>query len=372
MQPRVLAASLVIAVLAAACGPSPATPAPSAEAITEAPSAPGESATLVGISLPASGTRRWDVDGELVRSALEDMGYRVTVEHADDPAGQVEQVEELIDAGAGALLIAPVDSRALADVLERAASEDVRVLAYDRLIRDTPNVDYFVSFDRFGAGELVGTAIEQALDLKAGGDPRTLELIAGAPEDEGQEAIVAGAFSVLQPYLDIGSVVVPSGRTEFPADIATLPADEPTAQARVAELLAASDEGTRLDILLSTADVLSRGAIAALKDAGYYTSDLPGPVGTGVGAELPSVQSILAGEQTSTVFQDPRALARQAATMLDQMIRRQTVDVNDAGTVDNGAKVVPTFLQDSVSVTAENVEAELVESGYYTDDAVRP
>ena len=108
------------------------------------------------------------------------------------------------------------------------------------------------------------------------------------------------------------------------------------------------------------------GIIASLKQVGYYTADKPAPVVTGQDAELPSVKSILAGEQTSTVFKDTRTLAAQVAKMVDQFLKGETVEVNDTETYENGVKTVPSYLLPVVSVTKDNVVKELVDTGYYT------
>jgi putative multiple sugar transport system substrate-binding protein len=93
---------------------------------------------------------------------------------------------------------------------------------------------------------------------------------------------------------------------------------------------------------------------------------------TGQDAELPSVKSILAGEQTSTVFKDTRLLAAQVAKMVDQFLAGQTVEVNDTKTYENGVKVVPSYLLPVQSVTKDNVTSALVDTGYYKADEVKP
>src|SRR4029079_13874954 len=139
-----------------------------------------------------------------------------------------------------------------------------------------------------------------------------------------------------------------------------------TAQARLDNILATHYTDSRLDAVLSPYDGISRGIIASLKQVGYYTADKPAPCVSGQDAELPSVKSILADEQTSTVFKDTRLLAAQAAKMVDEMLKGSEVEVNNTDTYENGVKTVPSFLLDMVSVTKDNVQKELVDSGYYT------
>ena len=175
-------------------------------------------------------------------------------------------------------------------------------------------------------------------------------------------------MSVLVPFLDSGKLVVRSGEATFPEQLGTLHWSGASAQARMDNLLAAFYADGRVDAVLSPSDGMSRGITTSLKQAGYYTPGQPAPVTTGRDAELLSVRSILAGEQTSTVFVDNRSLARQAAAMVDQMLKGETVDVNDTRTYENGVKVIPSFLLDGLSVTRDDVGPVLVESGYYTAD----
>ncbi|MCB0198405.1 MAG: substrate-binding domain-containing protein, partial [Anaerolineae bacterium] len=128
--------------------------------------------------------------------------------------------------------------------------------------------------------------------------------------------------------------------------------------------------GETVDAVLSPYDGLSRGIISSLKGVGYYTDALPGPVVTGQDAELESVKSILAGEQTSTVFKDTRELAAQTAKMVDQLLKGETVDVNDTETYENGVKTVPSYLLVPMAVTAANVQSALIDTGYWTEEDV--
>jgi putative multiple sugar transport system substrate-binding protein len=137
-------------------------------------------------------------------------------------------------------------------------------------------------------------------------------------------------------------------------------------------ILATHYADAKVDAVLSPYDGISRGIIASLKQVGYYAPDKPAPVVTGQDAELPSVKSILAGEQTSTVFKDTRTLAAQVAKMVNQFLAGETVEVNDTETYENGVKVVPSYLLPVVSVTADNVTQELVDTGYYTAEEVQP
>ena len=321
------------ALVVAACGGSGATTAPaSAEAPASAGAsaeAPSESAAagaggLVGIAMPTKSSARWIADGDNLVKSLTELGYETDLQYAeDDIPTQVSQVENMITKGAKVLVIAAIDGTTLTDTLQKAADAGIKVLAYDRLIRDTPNVDYYTTFDNFKVGVLQAGSIVDALDLENAAGPFNIELFAGSPDDNNAGFFFNGAMSILQPYIDSGKLVVKSGETKFPEQVGTLRWDGATAQARLDNILATHYTDSRLDAVLSPYDGISRGIIAALKQVGYYTADKPAPAVSGQDAELPSVKSILADEQTSTVFKDTRLLAAQAAKMVNEMLAGQ-------------------------------------------------
>lgn len=382
---QLLYAGLVAGVLlVSACGGdnasiAPATsPARSAAATASssesaAPTTAPAAADLVGVALPTRSSALWVAHGERLAASLAQAGYASDVQYAqDDVPTQVAQVEDMIEKGARALVIAAVDGAALTDVLQKAADAGIKVLAYDRLISDTPNVDYHLTFDPFEIGVLQAESIVTALALREAVGPFNIELFAGSPGDRDAGPMLDGAMSILQPFIDQGRLIVQSGETGFPEQIGTLHWSSGTAQARMDNLLNPYYVEDRVDAVLSPRDAMSHGIIASLRQAGYYTAAKPGPAVTGQDAELQAVRSILAGEQTSTVFRDTGAQATQAATMIDQVLRGRTVDVNDTNTYENGARVIPTYLLNGVSVTADNVRELLVDSGYYTAEEVEP
>jgi putative multiple sugar transport system substrate-binding protein len=375
---RLLSAALMAAALVVgACGSEATTQAPTPTATATATSAPAATAPasggLVGIAMPTRSSSRWIDDGDTLVESLTALGYETSLQYAgDDVATQVSQIEGLIDKGAKVLVIAAIDGSTLADVLQRAADQGIWILAYDRLIRGSANVDYYTTFDSFQVGILQATSIERSLDLKHASGPFNLELFAGPPDDDLAGRFFNGAMSILQPYITAGKLIVQSGETQFPGQVGTLRWDGETARVRLDTILANDYADKRIDAILSPYDGISRGIIASLKQVGYYATDLPGPIVTGQGAELLSVKSILAGEQTSTVFKDSRVLAAQAARMVDQMLTGETVDANDTTTNKNGVKTVPSFLLETTLVTRDNVQAELVDSGYYAAEDVRP
>jgi putative multiple sugar transport system substrate-binding protein len=360
---RLLGVALLASFVVGACGSS-ASSTPSGGASAGVP--------LVGIAMPNRSSSRWIAAGDNLVKSLTAAGYKTDLEFAgDDIPTQISQIQTMITKGSKVLIVAAIDGTTLTDALQKAADAKIKVLAYDRLIDKSANVDYLATFDNFKAGVLQAGAIETCLALKDGKGPFNIELVAGSPDDDNAGIMFDGAMSILQPYIDSGKLVVKSGQTKFPDQVGTLHWDDAAAETRFDTLLVSKYASSRLDAVLSPSDGISRGVIASLKAVGYYSTSRPAPCVTGKDAELGSVKSILAGEQTSTVVTDPRKLADQAATMTLQMLKGTTVDVNDAKTYNNQVKVVPAFLLDVVSVTKDSVQTELIDPGYYTAEQLK-
>jgi putative multiple sugar transport system substrate-binding protein len=375
---KVLAVLMLASILLTACGGSAATEAPAdTSAATDAPAAPaatdapaGET-KLVGISMPTKTSTRWISDGESMVKVFEEMGYETDLQFADDDIpNQLAQIENMVTKGADVLVIAAIDGSTLSDVLQQAHDAGILVIAYDRLIVNTENVDYYATFDNFGVGVIMGSQIEEGLDLKNAAGPFNIELFGGSPDDTNAFYFYDGAMSVLQPYIDSGKLVVQSGQTGMDK-VSTLRWDGIVAQARMENLLSAFYTDKRVDAVLSPYDGLSIGIISALKSVGYGTADQPMPVITGQDAEIASIKAMIAGEQTYTVFKDTRELAKQTAAMVDAALKGQEVPINNTETYDNGVKIVPSYLLTPFSVDVTNYEKYLIESGYYTADQLK-
>ena len=193
----------------------------------------------VGIAMPTKSSARWIADGNNMVKALKEKGYGADLQYAeDDIPNQLSQVENMVTKDVKALVIAAIDGTTLSDVLKQAKAKGIVVIAYDRLIRDTPNVDYYATFDNFQVGVLQAQSIEQKLGLKEGKGPFNIELFGGSPDDNNAYFFYNGAMSVLKPYIDSGKLVVASGQMGMDK-VATLRWDGATAQARMDNLLSA-------------------------------------------------------------------------------------------------------------------------------------
>jgi putative multiple sugar transport system substrate-binding protein len=325
----------------------------------------------VGIAMPTKSSARWISDGESMVEQFQAAGYETDLQYAeDDIPNQLAQVENMIVKGVDVLVIAAIDGTTLSNALENAAASDIEVIAYDRLIRDSEHVDYYATFDNFQVGVQQATSLVEGLsDRFPDAQPWNVELFGGSPDDNNAYFFYDGAMSVLQPMIDAGEIVIPSGQMGMDT-VGTLRWDGAVAQARMDNLLSANYTDQELHGVLSPYDGLSIGILSSLKGVGYGSGDLPMPIVTGQDAEVQSVKSILAGEQYSTIFKDTRELARVTVGMVDALMQGSEPEINDTETYDNGVKVVPSYLLDPVQVNAANWEEILLDSGYYTRDQI--
>ena len=321
---------------------------------------------LVGVAMPTSSSLRWISDGNELKTALEGMGYSVDLQFAEDEIpNQLAQVENMVTKGAKALVIGSIDGTTLSAVLQQAADQGVKVIAYDRLIRDSANVDYYTTFDNFQVGVLQANSLVKGLEERFPDDtPWNVELFGGSPDDNNAFFFYDGALAVLQPMIDAGDIVIKSGQQGM-EQVGTLRWDGAVAQARMDNILSANySDGSRVHGVLAPYDGLSRGIISSLRGVGYGSGDLAWPIITGQDAEVPSVKAIIAGEQYSTVFKDTRELAQYTAQLLDTVLSGQEPGGLDTTTYDNGVKVVPSILLTPYEVDATNYEERVIASGY--------
>jgi len=324
----------------------------------------------VGISMPTKTSTRWISDGETMEKLFKEAGYTPDLQFADDDIpNQLAQIENMVTKGAKVLVIGAIDGTTLSDILQKAHDAGVKVIAYDRLIRDSGNVDYYATFDNFQVGVQQATSLVQGLKLDGATEPKNIELFGGSPDDNNAFFFYDGAMSVLQPLIDSGKIAVKSGQKGMD-QVGTLRWDGAVAQARMENLLSSNYTDAKVDGVLSPYDGLSIGIISALKGVGYGSGDMPMPVVTGQDAELPSVKSILAGEQYSSIFKDTRELAKVTVGMVNAIMEGKEPEVNDTKTYENGVKVVPSYLLKPVAVDKSNVKDVLVSSGYYTEDQI--
>lgn len=322
----------------------------------------------VGIAMPTKDLQRWSQDGENLKTKLEEKGIQTELQFANNDIGtQVSQLENMITNGCDVLVIASIDGSALTNVLETAKASDVIVIAYDRLIMNSDAVSYYATFDNTKVGKLQGQYIADALDLEHKDGPFNLEIVTGPTDDNNVVFFYGGAMEVLQPYLDAGKLVVPSGQISR-QEAATPEWSNQKAQERMENILSSFyNDGKNLDAILCSNDATAHGSASALAE--NYNGTWP--VITGQDCEITNVKSIIAGKQAMSVFKDTRALASAVVDMITSLSEGKEVAVNDTETYDNGTGIIPSFLVEPVAATKDNYKELLIDSGYYTEDDLK-
>ena len=327
-------------------------------------------AEKVGVSMPTQDLQRWVQDGDNMKKELEENGYEVMLTYAaNNVATQIADLENMITNGCNVQVIASIDGGSLGTVLKDAKEKGIMVVAYDRLLMDTPDVDYYATFDNYKVGVIQASYIIEKFDLDNTDKTFRMEVFAGSPDDNNARFFYAGAMDKLQKYIDEGKLVVTSGQSDFET-CAILGWGTPDAQTRMDNLLAAYyTDGSFPDLVLSPNDSLAMGIANSLEAAGCPIENFP--VITGQDCDKANMKNIIAGKQSMSVFKDTRTLAAQVVEMVNAYLLGDDVPVNDEGTYDNHVKVVPSFLCDPVFADINNYVELLIESGYYTEDDLK-
>ncbi|MFA6840497.1 MAG: sugar-binding protein [Sphaerochaetaceae bacterium] len=328
---------------------------------------------MIGVVMPTRSEERWNKDGAAVKEGLEKLGYKVDLQFSDDDIPtQVRQIEDLITKGAKVLVIASIDGSALTDVLAKAADAGIPVIAYDRLIMKSPNVDYYLSFDNYAVGQQMGDILIKGMNLdNPKKKPLLIELFGGSPDDNNAYKFYDGAMDRLKPYFDNGTLKIGSGQKGMDT-VGTLRWSNELAMSRMENLLSAYYTNQTLDGILSPYDPISLSTLEACKAVGYGTADKPLPVVGGQDCIVASCKSILAGEQYATVLKDTRVLGQATVELVDTIMQGKvpsgldTTSYNNDSVKDGKPYIVPSVLLKSVVVTKDNLKAEVVDTGYHT------
>ena len=328
-----------------------------------------EKSRKIGVSMPTKDLYRWYMDGIHLFDQLKAIGYEAELQFAsNDISTQLAQVNTMIDNGCAVIVIAAVEGSSLGVALDRAAEKGVRVIAYDRLLMDTNSVDYYVTFDNYAVGAVQGKYVKNALDLDHAGGPFYIEFTAGDPGDNNAGLFFSGAYDVLKSYIASGKLVAKSGQTKF--DTAATPGwRTETAQKRAEDILSAFyADGSSLDAWLCSNDSTAAGVIHAL-EADYRGDNWP--VITGQDCDYENVQFIAEGKQAMSVLKDTGVLVSRTVKMVAQIMKGETVDVNDTKSCYNNRKIIPAYLCAPIYADAGNYREVLVAAGYMDADALK-
>jgi len=324
-------------------------------------------AVTIGVSMPTMDLQRWNQDGENLRNQLQAQGFEVNLQFAgNDVPTQINQLESMIGMGVDVLVIAAIDGFSLTEVLAQAESAGIPVIAYDRLIMDTTAVTYYATFDNFRVGQMQGEFLRDALDLPNQPGPFYMEFFTGDPGDNNIFFFFPGAMSVLQPFIDDGTIVVPSGQVNI-MDVATPGWSTAEAQSRMETLIAMNNltpGGHMLHAVMCSNDSTAQGVTTALLNAGWTVDNFP--LVTGQDCDIISVLNMIDGTQAMSVFKDTRVLAANVVDMVVAIVNGTTVPVNNLDEYNNGTGYIPTNLSEPIVATTANYVELLIDSGYYT------
>jgi len=303
----------------------------------------------IGLSLDTLQEERWQKDRDLFKAAVEKLGGEVEVQAANsDDAKQIAQAESLISQGVDVLVVVPHNAEATAAIVEKAHAAGIKVLAYDRLIKNS-DLDLYVSFDNEKVGEMQAQAI---VKLAPKGK---FVYIGGAETDNNAHLFKQGAFNVLQPLIDKGDIQVVFDQWTKdwnPANALSNMENALTANNNAVDAVVAANDGT------------AGGVIQALAAQGLAGKI---PV-SGQDAELAAAQRIVEGTQTMTVYKPIKKLAETAAELVVKMAKGE--DVGADKVVNNGKIDVPSVLLDPVAVDKSNIDATIIADGFQKKEDV--
>lgn len=388
----VLACAMAVSMAACSGGTSgntagTASAAPASAADTSSGgAAAAASGKKVGISMPTKSLERWNRDGSYLEQQFKSKGCDVQLTYSDNKIDQqVKDIENLIADKVDLLVVAAIDGESLSNVLGSAKSANIPVISYDRLIMNTDAISYYVSFDNYKVGQLQGQFVVDKLGLKPDDKSKSynIEFTAGDPADNNATFFFNGAMDTLKPYIDAGILKIPSGQKTF-QQVATQSWDTKNAMNRMQNILASyySDGKTQLDVALCSNDSTALGVTQAI-GSDYKGSNTP--IITGQDGDEANLANIVDGKQSMTVY---KAVANEAVATLDigmAMLNGQKPDESliksagwkfdcsyDTKSYDNKKGIVPSYLLVPTVVTKDNIQKELVDTGYYTMDGKYP
>ncbi|MGB9781071.1 sugar ABC transporter substrate-binding protein [Caldanaerobacter sp.] len=328
----------------------------------------------IGIVLPTKDEPRWIQDETRFQDALKDTPYAAEILFSQgDPAKEKANVETLLSKGIKVLILCPHDANAAAASAEAAKKAGVKVISYDRLILNTDAVDYYVTFDSVQVGQKQG----QYLVDHATGKGNPLYLYAGALSDNNSFLFFQGAWEVLQPKIADGTFVIANSdkanalkdkkdlsRQEM-ADIIgqiTTNWDFNTAKNLAQANLAKAPKDLKGNVFILAPN---DGTARSIADTFAADPDIKSYVITGQDAEKPSIQYIIDGKQSMTVFKDVRILVKDAINVALTYLKGGTPE--STKTYNNGVKDVPSKPSPVQVVDKNNVKQVLIDSGYYKE-----
>ena len=351
------------------------------DALQPSPAAVPEEQT-VGVLFPSDeNDLRWRKDENSFLDGLADAGYRCAAYYAGEDAKlQAEQFRTLVDEGAVAIVVAPVDAWSFAGVLDAFPELSIPVVSYGDLVMNTDAVKYFVTFDTREIGHQVARELIRRVGLNeeltaqetAALQPRTVEFFMGMPENQADLFFFNGIMEILQPFFEDGRIVCPSGLTDY-ASVCVEDKDPDTVVRRLQDILSESYRWNRLpDMIITARDSYAEAIAGWLKSQGRSADGSSGwPLITGFGAEAEAVRCVAGGYMDLTVFEDNRTLARTGVDLVKTLLSGDDPEVSNYEQYDNGSRLIRAIICDAQLIDEGNYQI-LVDNGYYYPRDILP
>ena len=333
-----------------------------------------DDAKKVAVLMPDE--ENWGDDAKEIADALTEDGYEPVVEYAEgDSSKQTAQIQELMEEPVEAFIITPADAYGLTDVLASVKEENIPVFSYDELIMNTNGVKYYTTFGGRELGRQIAEEIvdrEELEKLQEEKESRTIEFLMGSLDNSRALFMYNGMMEVLQPYLDDGTLVCPSGKTSFD-DTGILRWSGSLAGTRMEAILEKYyTDGEAPDIICTGFDEAALNVQDVLEEAGILPGSEEWPLITGAGCTAEAVKSMASGGIGFSIFTDYREQAKRCEDMVDVYLTgEEDPEVNDYEQYDNGVKIIGTYLCESQVIDQDNYEL-LIDNGYYTEEEVTP
>ncbi|MDA3893587.1 MAG: substrate-binding domain-containing protein [Salinivirgaceae bacterium] len=307
-----------------------------------------QDSTLIGLSL-AYLRDRWYNDAEYLTKSVSDLGGKLLLEYANgDAETQIKQIESLIDRGVKVLIIVASDAEALNNSVDICKNANIKVIAYDRLIKNC-DIDYYVSFDAEKVGELQAEYITK---LKPKGN---YVLIAGPTKDNNAVNFLKGQKKVLKPFVNNNSIKILYENNM----------NEWDKMESFVETSSVIETGEQIDAVIASNDDLAAGAIMAFEGDDRFTETLI----TGQDATLEACQNLLSGKQTMTIYKSIKLLAKTTAKLALSLTDGSKIEgINSE--IDNGAKKVPSILLEPVVVDKTNLKETVIKDGFHSNQDI--
>ncbi|WP_166239972.1 D-xylose ABC transporter substrate-binding protein [Paenibacillus turpanensis] len=299
---------------------------------------------VIGMSMDTLKEERWQKDRDIFSAKVKELGAEVKVLAADgNDATQLSQAEQLISQGVDVLVVIPHNAEASAPIVDKAHKEGIKVISYDRLIKNS-NVDYYLSFDNVRVGEMQAQAIVEKAPKG------NYVYIGGADTDNNAHMFKQGAMNILKPLAEKGDIKIvyeQFSKDWKPEEALKNMENALTANNNNVQAVVAANDGT------------AGGAIQALTAQGM-TGKIPV---SGQDADLAAVQRIAEGTQTMTVYKPINAIATKAAEMAVALAKGETVNADKK--VNNGKIDVPSILLDPIAVNKSNLADTVIKDGFH-------